>query len=241
MEDPRDSMVINGLLSHASPPAFKSEPINTIIPPEVNGLVAFEDRSTRPSISVRKQKASTVAPKRRRPATKLRLEKQQAYTDVPNAQSDQPASTPLHAEASRSTSQEVDSFSPEASMKLSLKKRKIPAMPRKRKLTPPQPHLVEERTTIAVKGKKRKEMDDSDREETRRRVEVDKGSKDKVVGTTAEAKVKVKRHHPTSSLSSIDPFPAMKVSTPSTPTLKIRLPRLSSFSSQARALVTHQS
>jgi hypothetical protein len=87
------------------------------------------------------------------------------------------------------------------------------------------------KTTIAVKGKKRKEMDDSDREETRRRLEVDKGSKEKVVG---DAKVKVKRHHPTSSLSSIDPVPALKVSTPSTPTLKIRLPRLSSFTSQAR-------
>jgi hypothetical protein len=100
--------------------------------------------------------------------------------------------------------------------------------------------MPEEKTAIAVKGKKRKEMDDSDREETRRRFEIDKGSKEKVLGTTTDAKVKVKRHHP-SSLSSIDPIPAMKVSTPSTPTLKIRLPRLSSFNSQARPSHTHQS
>jgi hypothetical protein len=118
-------------------------------------------------------------------------------------------------------------------------------MPRKPKATPTQPHTVEEKPTIAVKGKKRKERDDSDPDETRRRFEVEiieKGRKEKLVGKTSEARTKAKRHLPTSSLSGTDPAvmnPPAKVSTPSTPTLKIRLPRLSSLISPASSAVIH--
>ena len=38
----------------------------------------------------------------------------------------------------------------------------ILAMPRKPKSMPTQPHTPEEKPTVAAKGKKRKEMDDSD-------------------------------------------------------------------------------